>query len=386
MLKKSLLFIFLCFIHYNFFGQIVINEFSASNFDSHLDNYGEYEDWVELYNTSNTDVDINGWYLTDKSNNLTKWQFPSSFIVSANSVAIIYCSGLDEIVGGVAHSNFKITQTKFNEVFVLSDASGSVVDSISVVPTQNSHSRGRETNGSSIWSVFTTATPNANNTGAMLEYAPMPSFSQTSGYYNAPFDLTLSSTDPNALIYYTTDGSKPDNTSTLYSGPFNISSTSVVKAVAYSTNGSIPSSFIDYHTFFINDTHTIPILSVSGDSVAVLIEDGIRTLGSWWSGTPHEPLGTIEWFDKNGVLIDKGSGEFNKHGNDSWAYDQRGFDFVMRDQFGYNHALQDKLFDTKSRDKFQRVIVKAAANDNYPFPLGVQERILEMPIFITFHN
>ena len=370
MLKKSLLFIFLCFIHYNFFGQIVINEFSASNFDSHLDNYGEYEDWVELYNTSNTDVDINGWYLTDKSNNLTKWQFPSSFIVSANSVAIIYCSGLDEIVGGVAHSNFKITQTKFNEVFVLSDASGSVVDSISVVPTQNSHSRGRETNGSSTWSVFTTATPNANNTGAMLEYAPMPSFSQTSGYYNAPFDLTLSSTDPNALIYYTTDGSKPDNTSTLYSGPFNISSTSVVKAVAYSTNGSVPSSFIDYHTFFINDTHTIPILSVSGDSVAVLIEDGIRTLGSWWSGTPHEPLGTIEWFDKNGVLIDKGSGEFNKHGNDSWAYDQRGFDFVMRDQFGYNHALQDKLFDTKSRDKFQRVIVKAAANDNYPFSFG----------------
>ena len=69
----------------------------------------------------------------------------------------------------------------------------------------------------------------------------MPSFSQTSGYYNAPFDLTLSSTDPNALIYYTTDGSKPDNTSTQYSGPFNISSTSVVKAVAYSTNGSVPS-------------------------------------------------------------------------------------------------------------------------------------------------
>ena len=42
----------------------------------------------------------------------------------------------------------------------------------------------------------------------------------------------------------------------------------------------------------------------------------------------------------------------------------------MRDQFGYNYALQDKIFDTKSRDKFQRVIVKAAANDNYPFSYG----------------
>ena len=37
------------------------------------------------------------------------------------------------------------------------------------------------------------------------------------------------------------------------------------------------------------------------------------------------------------------------------------------DQFGYNHALQDKLFMTKDRDKFQRIILKAAANDNYPF-------------------
>ena len=74
---------------------------------------------------------------------------------------------------------------------------------------------------------------------------------------------------------------------------------------------------------------SLPILSVSGDSVAILIEDGLRTIGSWWNGVPHEPQGTIEWFDKNGVLLDKGTGEFNKHGNDSWAYDQRGFDYVM---------------------------------------------------------
>ena len=135
MLRKLIFFVFALFVH-NIFAQIVINEFSASNFDSHLDNYGEYEDWVELYNTTNSDVDLNGWYLSDKANNATKWQFPSSFIVSANSVAIVYCSGLDELVGGYAHTNFKVTQTKFNEVFMLSDASGTLIDSISVVPTQ----------------------------------------------------------------------------------------------------------------------------------------------------------------------------------------------------------------------------------------------------------
>ena len=367
MLRKWFLtFMFLC-VNTLLFSQVVINEYSASNFDSHQDNYGEYEDWVELYNTTNSDIDLNGWFLSDKASDPAKWQFPSSYIITANSVAIIYCSGNDEIVGGVAHTNFKITQTKVGEVFCLSDASASMIDSITVSPAQKSHSRGRDLNGGSIWGVYTVPTPNANNTAAMLEYADPPVFSQTSGYYSAPFDLSLSSPVPLALIYYTTDGSKPDNTSNLYSSPINIASTTVIKAVAYSTNGAVPPSFIEYNTFFINDTHTVPILSVSGDSVAVLIEDGIRNIGGWWSGTPHEPQGTIEWFDKNGVLIDKGSGEFNKHGNDSWAYDQRGFDYVMRDQFGYNYALQDKLFETKSRDKFQRVIVKAAANDNYPF-------------------
>ena len=66
-----------------------------------------------------------------------------------------------------------------------------------------------------------------------------------------------------------------------------------------------------------------------------------------------EPQGTIEYFDENGVLIDKGSGEYNRHGNDSWAYDQSGFDYIMRDQFGYNYALQDQVFKQKIEINFK---------------------------------
>jgi gliding motility-associated-like protein len=344
-------------------GQIVINEYSAANYNTSTDNYGEFEDWVELYNPTATAIDINGWALTDKPSNTTKWLFPSSFILPANGVAIIYCSGRNELIGANAHANFKITQTKGSEVLMLSDAGGIFQDSIRVLPNQKSHTRGRETDGSLVWSVFTTGTPNASNVGALQEYTTTPIFSQTGGYNSGAVNLTLSSPDPNTTIYYTTNGDEPNNTSTQYTGiAINITTTSVVKAISYSSNANIPSSFIDFHTFFINDIHTIPILSVSGTQVDDLL-----------SGFPFsnlEPEGTIEWFDENGILLDKGTGEYNKHGNDSWAYNQRGFDYVMRDQFGYNYALQDKIFATKSRDKFQRVIVKAAANDNYPFSYG----------------
>ena len=343
-------------------GQIVINEYSAANYNTSNDNYGEFEDWVELYNPTAAAIDINGWAITDKPANPTKWVIPSSFTIPANGVAIIYCSGRDELIGTNAHSNFKITQTKGNEVLMLSDAAGVFQDSIHVLPNQNSHTRGRETDGSAVWSVFTTGTPNATNFGAMQEYATTPIFSQVGGYHSAAINITLSSLDPNITIYYTTNGDEPNNTSTQYTTAINITTTSVIKAIAYSSDPNIPSSFIDFHTFFINDTHTIPILSVAGDEVDDLL--------SGWPFSNLEPEGTIEWFDENGILLDKGTGEFNKHGNDSWAYDQRGFDYVMRDQFGYNYALQDEIFMTKDRDKFQRVIVKAAANDNYPFSFG----------------
>ena len=345
-------------------AQIVINEYSAANYDTHTDNYGEYEDWVELYNPTSAAIDIFGWYLTDKPANPTKWMVPSSFVIPANEVAIIYCSGRDELSGVFAHSNFKITQTKGNEILMLSDAASNFQDSIRVLPNQNSHTRGRESNGTPVWSVFVNGSPNSINMGAMQEYATTPIFSQNGGYYNGAINITLSSPDPNTTIYYTTNGDEPNNTSSIYTGPINITTTTVVKAISYSANANIPSSFIDYHTFFINDTHTIPILSISGDVGQSGLVD---LLDGGWGSSSLEPKGTIEWFDKNGVLLDKGTGEYNKHGNDSWAYDQRGFDYIMRDQFGYNYALQDQIFATKSRDKFQRVIVKAAANDNYPF-------------------
>ena len=353
-------FLIICFTLFSANGQILINEYSAANYNTSSDNYGEFEDWVELYNPTAAPIDINGWAITDKPANPTKWVIPSSFTIPANGVAIIYCSGRDELIGTNAHSNFKITQTKGNEVFMLSDAAGVFQDSIHVLPNQNSHTRGRETDGSTVWSVFTTGTPNATNFGAMQEYATTPIFSQVGGYNSAAINITLSSPDPNITIYYTANGDEPNNTSTQYTTAINIATTSVIKAIAYSSDPNIPSSFIDYHTFFINDTHTIPILSVSGNQVDDLLNGngGI------------EPEGTVEWFDENGNLLDKGTGEYNKHGNDSWAYDQRGFDFVMRDQFGYNYALQDEIFMTKDRDKFQRVIVKAAANDNYPFSYG----------------
>lgn len=43
-------------------AQVVINEFSCSNKDAYTDNFGEYEDWIELYNSGTASADISGFF------------------------------------------------------------------------------------------------------------------------------------------------------------------------------------------------------------------------------------------------------------------------------------------------------------------------------------
>ena len=350
------------------FSQIVINEYSAANFDAFNDNYGENEDWFELYNASLAPINLNGYYVSDKNNNLTKWQFTSDVNINPNEHIVIYCSGRNEINGGGIHTNFKLHQTKGNEWIILTDPDGTtIIDSVFVKPCLTNSSRGRLNYTDNSKGVFTNPSPANINIGGFIEYATKPSFNPIPGIYANATNVTIS-TDPSLTIFYTTDGSLPDNTDNQYNGPISINNTSVLKAVAYSSDPDVLPSFMEFGTYFIGVSHTVKILSISGresdnpnnPELYELIAGGIQI----------EPNGTFELYNQDGSLFDKARGEFNEHGNDSWAYQQRGFDYITRDQFGYNYAIKGEVFNDIDRDRFQRFIVKCAANDNYPFAYG----------------
>ena len=70
----------LFFIGQALLAQTVINEYSAANFTNYTDNYGDFEDWFELYNTGNSSQNLGGYYLSDKSTNLTKYKIPNKML------------------------------------------------------------------------------------------------------------------------------------------------------------------------------------------------------------------------------------------------------------------------------------------------------------------
>jgi gliding motility-associated-like protein len=358
-MKHLLLLPFFFFSLYTIAQNVVINEYSCSNINGITDAYNQREDWVELYNTTGAPIDLTGFYLSDKATNLTKWQIPSGSI-PANGFKMVFCSKRNTVNGNQYHPDFNLQQTE-GDWIILADPLGAVVDSIFIQHlTKADHSVGRQTNGAATWRLFTTPTPNANNVGGINFYTPTPVMSLAPGFYPGAQTVSITCSDPTATIRYTTNGTTPTTTSTLYSGPININATTVLRAVAFSANQP---SFTETNTYFINVTHTVPVVSVSSQGVGTLL-----------GGNQTPVFGSFELFEENGTFIDEGQGEFNKHGNDSWAYNQRGFDYITRDQLGYSANIQHQIFPESTRNSFQRVILKPAASDNYSFENGAHIR------------
>ena len=63
-------------------AQIVINEFSCSNYS--LNVAGNNEDFVELFNPTAGPVDIGGWHMSDNTANPTKFEIPAGTAVPPN--------------------------------------------------------------------------------------------------------------------------------------------------------------------------------------------------------------------------------------------------------------------------------------------------------------
>jgi len=76
---------------------------------SFVDEDGDFSDWIEIYNPTDTPVDLNGWYLTDDANNLTQWSFPD-MTLAANDHLLVFASDKDRrIATEPLHTNFKLT-------------------------------------------------------------------------------------------------------------------------------------------------------------------------------------------------------------------------------------------------------------------------------------
>ncbi len=130
-------------------GDVAINEFLAKNTSDTTNEYGNYEDWIEIYNLTNEPVDLFGLYLTDDITNPDKFAFPENSIVEPHSYLMIWADE-EDTVSGYLHANFKLSAS--GEALMLSNGNGIVLDSLSFGEQIADISFGRCPNGSGIFS------------------------------------------------------------------------------------------------------------------------------------------------------------------------------------------------------------------------------------------
>ena len=135
-----------------------INEIMAQNTNTVADNFGEYGDWIELFNNTNADVDLSGGWLSDELGNIYKWQFPEGSVIGANGYMIIWAD--DDASQGDNHADFKLSLD--GEQVWLTAPSGEVMDQVTYGQQESDMGYARVPNGTGPF-VIQGPTFNANN-------------------------------------------------------------------------------------------------------------------------------------------------------------------------------------------------------------------------------
>lgn len=222
---------------------VYLNEFVAAtdNDDPRavLDADGAPQDWIELHNPAASAIDIGGYYLTDSASQRTKWRFPTPTIIPANGFLLVFASNKNRAVSGAElHTNFRLAGEGEYLALIQPDGTTIVKDFAPAFPTVPEY-----------WS-FGLTLPPSNGTYAPFQIpTPRAANSTTAGppagdvifsipsrsFTTAPLSLTLTTASPTAQIRYTTNRTEPNGTSTLYTGPISLATTTMVRARTFET-------------------------------------------------------------------------------------------------------------------------------------------------------
>ncbi len=143
-----------------------INEVMTSNKTVLSTSDGDYPDWIELMNTSSAAVDITGWALVDKTTRSTYFVFPQ-YSLDPGETVIVFASGhLRQENGSDFHAPFRLSSA--GDTLMLSDAHGTVIESINIPALGANQSYAHANGGWSITSEYTPSLPNTSESYVSL--------------------------------------------------------------------------------------------------------------------------------------------------------------------------------------------------------------------------
>lgn len=256
---------------------VCINEIMQSNLDCYYYKHDFPDSWVELYNSTDTDIDIYDYAIGLTNSYASAYRFTVHETIKAKGWLVIPC----DKQGSKLSTDFRLQSTEAGEIYLF-DASGNRIDMLShpAMPSANI-AYGRDMDGQDVWGWELKPTPGDANTGGHSTILlPDPMFSMTGRVMISPTTVTISIPEGNlpsdTKIYVTTDGSEPTvNSTSATTHTFDVSQSTVIRAKLISANALSRPSLTQSYIFHPRTT-TLPIISiVTSDSYLYGAEDGI---------------------------------------------------------------------------------------------------------------
>ena len=142
--------------------ELFINEYMSSNKRSYSDSTGKYNDFVELYNNSDNDLDIHNIYLSDDPDNLIKYKLPDTKIKKKDYL-LVYLSDESKVIDNEIFANFKLGE---DDKYLIISNGKDIIEKIELVSLIDNVSYGK-VDGK--WYYFTKPTPGMENNTKPLD-------------------------------------------------------------------------------------------------------------------------------------------------------------------------------------------------------------------------
>ncbi len=345
-------------------AQLLINEVCSKNHMILMGDPGQYPDWIELHNTGPEVIDLGHYHLSDRIQNLGKWQLPD--IALAPGDHVVFLSG--DTANGIMYFPFGISSA--GETVFLSDADLNVVHSMAVPALQSDHSYGRLGTDLRYFALPTPGAPNSSM--GFLGYAAKPTPSLSPGHHTEGEILTLSAM-PGEEIHMTLDNTVPNEDSPHYLGGLGLNTTMVIRAFALAPD-LLPSAVFT-GTYLIGARRELPTFSITTHPDSLFHDTlGIYDTGpfaqeefpfygaNYWSNKQIPAY--VEFIDENGALGLSQQVDLRIHGGtQARTRPQRPLRLTARKRYG-DDRLRHPFFPERGQlDEFKHVVLRNSGGD-----------------------
>lgn len=142
---------------------LVLNEIVARNTTTLADEFGEYEDWIEIANTGIADIDLTGLGLSDNPGDpAARYRFPDTLLAGGDYL-LIWADGQPE--QGERHTPFRL-DADGEDLYLMDDAV--MIDQVTLRDLGSDQAYGRWPDGTGGWQPLSEATPNEGNRNTII--------------------------------------------------------------------------------------------------------------------------------------------------------------------------------------------------------------------------